>query len=426
MSTICAIATATGGSIGIVRVSGPEAINITNIIFRSHRPITEVTPYTIHHGKIMDNEQVIDDVLVSVFRAPNSYTGEDCTEISCHGSSFILQKVLSLLISNGCVMAQPGEYTKRAFLNGKMDLSQAEAVADLIASDSEAAHRIAMTHMRGGISKELAILRDELLQMTSLLELELDFSEEDIEFANRNSLINLAQQIETEISRLVNSFTMGNAIKNGVAVAIIGAPNVGKSTLLNQLLHEERAIVSDIQGTTRDTIEDIITISGITFRFIDTAGIRHTDNAIERIGIERALSASEKAQIIILMTEPEVPFPDINIQEHQKIIRITNKTENFQALTGKGIEWLESELLECVGYTGTDDVVIANVRHKQALESALLSIRQAISGITFGIPSDLVAEDLRQCLNHLAEILGSNITTEDVLSNIFCHFCIGK
>ena len=304
--TICAIATAQGGAIGSIRVSGPEAISITNLIFKpakAEKRLCEQKPYTLTFGRIYDGEEIIDEVLVSLFRAPHSYTGEDSTEITCHGSSYILQQVMQLLIKNGCRMAQPGEYTQRAFLNGKMDLSQAEAVADLIASSSAATHRLAMSQMRGGFSKELTDLRNKLLNFTSMIELELDFSEEDVEFADRSALRKLADEIELVISRLVHSFSVGNAIKNGVPVAIIGETNAGKSTLLNVLLNEEKAIVSDIHGTTRDVIEDTINIDGIIFRFIDTAGIRETNDTIESLGIERTFQKLEQAEIVLWMVD---------------------------------------------------------------------------------------------------------------------------
>lgn len=375
----------------------------------------------MHFGTISD----IDEVLVSVFRAPHSYTGEDSAEISHHGSAYIQQQIIQQLLDNGCVMAQPGEFTQRAFLNGKMDLSQAEAVADLIASTNKASHDVAMTQMRGGFSNKLHELRNQLLQMTSLLELELDFSEEDIEFAEREKLLNLAKQIEEEITRLSSSFRDGNAIKNGIPVAIIGAPNVGKSTLLNQLLHEDRAIVSDIQGTTRDIIEDTFTIRGVLFRFIDTAGIRHTDDTIEKLGIERSLRAADQAQIIILMREPGVPFPNIYPRPDQTVIEVTNKSETFQALDGIGLPWLEDELLKAAPSLPEDSVLVTNIRHKQALDLSLLDIQRSIQSLEFNLSGDLIAEDLRQCLSHLGEILGE-ITNDEILGNIFSHFCIGK
>lgn len=375
----------------------------------------------MHYGTITD----LDEVIVSVCRAPHSYTGEDTVEISHHGSPYIQQRIIQLLIEKGCTMAQPGEFTQRAFLNGKMDLSQAEAVADLIASTNKASHRVAMTQMRGGYSNKLSELRNQLLEMTSLLELELDFSEEEVEFADREKLLNLAHQIEHEISYLSSSFADGNAIKNGISVAIIGAPNVGKSTLLNQLLHEDRAIVSSIQGTTRDVIEDTITIQGILFRFIDTAGIRHTDDTIEKLGIERSIKAAEKAQIIILMTEPGVPYPNITPNENQHVIEVINKSELFQALDGIGLSWLEDELVKAAPKLPEDSILVTNLRHKQALDLALTDIQRSIQSLEFNLPGDLIAEDLRQCLSHLSEIIGQ-VTNDEVLGNIFSHFCIGK
>lgn len=424
MSTICAISTAKGGAIGVIRTSGPEAINITDSIFHGKKSLKEVKPYSMNFGEIRDNDETIDEVIVSVFKAPHSYTGEDSTEISCHGSSYILQRIIELLIKNGCEMALPGEYTQRAFLNGKMDLSQAEAVADLIASNNASSHRIALQQMRGEYSKKLGELRDRLLEMTSLLELELDFSEEDVEFADRKKLLELADNISTEITKLTNTFRMGNAIKNGVPVAIIGAPNVGKSTLLNALLHDDRAIVSDIHGTTRDLIEDTITINDITFRFIDTAGIRHTDDTIEQMGIERSIGAAEKAQIIILLNEPGVDFPNIDVREDQQVIRITNKTEQFQALYNIGVKELEEKLVASVP-NNDHEILVTNLRHYEALTNANTDITRAKESLISGFSGDIIAEDLRMCLSHLGEILGQ-ITSDEVLQNIFAHFCIGK
>lgn len=446
MSTICAISTAKGGAIGIVRVSGPQSINIVDRIFKGHTSLISSKPGRVHFGHIMKEDQILDEVLVTTFKAPHSYTGEDSVEISCHGSSYILQSLLELLLQEGCEMAKPGEYTQRAFLNGKMDLSQAEAVADLIASQNKANHRIAMNQMRGGFSRKLDQLRSQLLEMTSLLELELDFSEEDVEFADRQKLMILAEEIEQEILRLSRSFSAGNAIKNGIPVAIIGAPNVGKSTLLNQLLHDEKAIVSDIQGTTRDLIEDTMTLSGISFRFIDTAGIRSTEDTIEKMGIERSLQASQKAQIIILMTEPGIDFPTLDIREDQFVIRVQNKVDKYglspistrdfpasnislSAKNGDGIEALEHSLIDhahiICGNINEDTVLVSNLRHKQALELSLLDIERSLSSLRQNLSGDLVAEDLRQCLSHLSEILGE-ISTDEVLGNIFKNFCIGK
>lgn len=424
-STICAPSTPAGGAIGIIRISGTHSVDIVNRIFS--RDISEAKGYTMYYGSINQEDSIepLDDVIVSISRAPHSYTGEDTVEISHHGSQYIQQEILQLLVANGCRMANPGEYTQRAFLNGKMDLSQAEAVADLIASSNKASHHLAMTQMRGGFSQKLAQLRNQLLEMTSLLELELDFSEEDVEFADRQKLLHLAKEIETEITTLSHSFKDGNAIKNGIPVAIIGAPNVGKSTLLNQLLKDDRAIVSPIQGTTRDVIEDSITIQGILFRFIDTAGIRNTDDVIEKMGIERSMKAAEKAQIIILMCEPGVDYPEITPTEDQHIIRITNKSQDFQALHGIGLQWLEDELVKSAPSFSEDTVLVTNIRHKQALDLALLDIQRSIQSLELNISGDLISEDLRQCLSHLSEILGE-ITNDEILGNIFSHFCIGK
>lgn len=421
-TTICAPATALGGAIGIIRISGPEAISVTDKIFRGKRKLSESKGFTLHYGEIEN----VDDVMVSVFRAPHSYTGEDSTEISFHGSSYIQKTIIELLLQNGCKMASPGEYTQRAFFNGKMDLSQAEAVADLIASNSKASHRIAMNQMRGGISKKLYKLRDELLQMTSLLELELDFSEEDVEFADRQRLLELAQAISDEIRTLTSSFATGNAIKNGVPVAIIGAPNVGKSTLLNALLEDDKAIVSEVQGTTRDVIEDTITIDGVLFRFIDTAGIRATNDVVEQLGIERSIKVASKAQIIILMTEPGVPYPDIVPSNDQTLIKIENKTTTFQAINGTGLDELKRQLLSSVNISDNDNVLITNARHYDALLKADDSIQNAIRSINSSMTGDLISEDLRLCLSHLSEIIGTTITPDEVLRNIFSKFCIGK
>lgn len=461
-TTICAIATAQGGAIGIVRVSGSKAIAITDSIFHGRHSLLGAKGYTIHYGQIVDftiesmsEGQVIDDVLVTVFRAPHSYTGEDAVEISCHGSSYILNKVCQLLIAKGCYAAAPGEYTQRAYLNGKLDLSQAEAVADLIASQNVAQHRVAMSQMRGGISRKLTDLRNQLLHLTSLLELELDFSDhEDLEFADRTELLSIAQQVEQEIMHLTSSFAHGNAIKNGIPVAIIGAPNVGKSTLLNQLLQDDKAIVSDIQGTTRDTIEDTVFISlpedyetrilkttdngsdakihskpltGALFRFIDTAGIRQTDDMIESLGIERSKKAAEKAQIIILMRDNDNDYPELTLRPDQTVIKIHNKSSDFQAINAIGLDKLKYQLLSSIpGATSSDDVLITNIRHKHALDLSLEDIRRSITSITLNISGDLISEDLRLCISHLADITGGAITPDEVLGNIFKHFCIGK
>ena len=438
MSTIAAIATAPGGAIGIIRISGTEAINIVNNVFSKN--ILDAKGYSLHYGQIVETSEsgshIIDDVLVSVFRSPHSYTGENSIEISCHGSRYILETILSLLIEKGCQMAQPGEFTQRAFLNGKMDLTQAEAVADLIASSNASQHRIAINQMRGGITSRLHELRDNLLHLTSLLELELDFSDhEELEFADRSELEDVAHSIEQEITKLLESFSAGNAIKNGIPVAIIGAPNVGKSTLLNALLGDDRAIVSDIQGTTRDLIEDTITIEGRLFRFIDTAGIRHTDDTIENLGIKRSLKAAKKARIIILMRDDEHDYPELpsfdlrplTFDQHPcVVIKIHNKSDHFQALNGIGIDELKQKLVYSA--PSNDDAVVVNQRHKEALTMALADIQRAIAALKQGLSGDLVSEDLRLCIQHLADILGGEgtITTPEVLANIFKHFCVGK
>lgn len=417
--TICAPATATGGAIAVIRVSGPDAFSIAGRHFS--RDISQAKGYTAHYGRFSD----IDDVILLVCRNPHSYTGEDSVEISCHGSSYIVKSIMDTLVSSGCRLAKPGEFTQRAFLNGKMDLSQAEAVADLIASTSAAQHRVAMNQMRGGISSKLAQLRSELLHLTSLLELELDFSEEDVEFADRQQLLSLARHTEQEIRHLSESFTRGNAIKEGIPVAIIGAPNVGKSTLLNQLLHDDKAIVSDIQGTTRDVIEDTVVIGGTLFRFLDTAGIRSTSDQVERIGIERAMLAARRARIVILMREPGVDFPDFTPSPDQHIIPVTNKSEDFQAISGKGVQWLEDQLLAAIPDTSADEVLITNQRHKEVLDAALPHLLQAIAAMESQVSGDLIAEDLNACIMILGEITG-NISNDEVLGNIFRNFCIGK
>ena len=369
----------------------------------------------------------IDEVMVSIFRAPHSYTGEDSVEISCHGSRYILNKVLALLIENGCRQAGPGEFTQRAYLNGKMDLSQAEAVADLIASTNEATHQIAMSQLRGHFSSKLAQLRDQLLKLTSLLELELDFSDhEDLEFADRSELMELTQTIHQHITRLADSFHAGNALKNGIPVAIVGAPNVGKSTLLNALVGEERAIVSDIQGTTRDAIEDTIQLGGVTFRFIDTAGIRHTNDQIELMGIDRSISAAQRALIIIMMTVPGTPYPDIPVRDDQTVIRIENKTEQFQAKFGVGLDQLRQQLIDAAPKTTDADIIVTNARHYDALVRANEHLQRVIDGLQMQLSGDLLSEDLRLTLDTLAEITGGQITPNEVLGNIFKHFCVGK
>lgn len=461
--TICAIATAQGGAIGSIRVSGPEAITITSRIFtpaKSGKLLSEQKPYTLTFGRIYNGEEMIDEVLVSLFRAPHSYTGEDSTEITCHGSSYILQQVMQLLIKNGCRMAQPGEYTQRAFLNGKMDLSQAEAVADLIASSSAATHRLALSQMRGGFSKELTNLREKLLNFTSMIELELDFSEEDVEFADRSALRRLADEIEEVIARLANSFSVGNVIKNGVPVAIIGETNAGKSTLLNVLLNEDKAIVSDIHGTTRDVIEDTVNIGGITFRFIDTAGIRETSDTIESLGIERTFQKLDQAEIVLWMIDSADAISQLTLLsdkilprcEHKQLILVFNKVElinetqknelasQFSEHIGSEIESIfisakqrlhTDELqqrLVAAAHLPTvtqNDVIVTNVRHYEALTRALDAIHRVQEGLDANISGDFLSQDIRECIFHLSDIAGE-VTNDMVLQNIFAHFCIGK
>ena len=424
-STICALATAPGGAIAVIRVSGDKSFDAVSSICAVR--CKEVAPNTVHYTHLKDGSEIVDECMVSIFRAPHSYTGEDAVEISCHGSQYIINKVLELLVQNGCRMAGPGEYTMRAYLNGKMDLSQAEAVADLIASTNKATHQLAMNQLRGGISSELSQLRDQLLKLTSLLELELDFSDhEDLEFADRSELHELAKNIDNRVTQLAESFQTGNALKNGIPVAIVGAPNVGKSTLLNALLGEERAIVSDIQGTTRDAIEDTMLLNGITFRFIDTAGIRHTDDQIENLGIERSKAAAQRARIILLMTEPGVPYPTLETRDDQTIIRIENKTTSFQAKFGIGIDALKHQLVEAAPKTSESNVIITNARHYDALVRAHQAIQRVINGLQQQLSGDLLSEDLRQALDILSEITGGQITPNEVLGNIFKNFCVGK
>ena len=404
-STICALATAPGGAIAVIRVSGDKSFDAVSSICAVR--CKEVAPNTVHYTHLKDGSEIVDECMVSIFRAPHSYTGENAVEISCHGSQYIINKVLELLVQNGCRMAGPGEYTMRAYLNGKMDLSQAEAVADLIASTNKATHQLAMNQLRGGISSELSQLRDQLLKLTSLLELELDFSDhEDLEFADRSELHELAKNIDNRITQLAESFQTGNALKNGIPVAIIGAPNVGKSTLLNAMLGEERAIVSDIQGTTRDAIEDTMLLNGITFRFIDTAGIRHTDDQIENLGIERSKAAAQRARIILLMTEPGVPYPTLETRDDQTVIRIENKTASFQAKFGIGLDALKHQLVEAAPKTSESNVIITNARHYDALVRAHQAIQRVINGLQQQLSGDLLSEDLRQALDILSEITG--------------------
>ncbi len=424
--TICAIATAPGGALGIVRVSGPRAVEFTNSIFSGS--LLAAPTHTLRHGTISDPStgEMLDEVVVSVYREPHSYTGEESTEISCHGSPYVLRRLVELLIAAGARHAAPGEFTQRAFLNGRMDLSQAEAVADLIAAETRAAHRMAVSQLRGAFSQRLASLRGELLRLTSLLELELDFSDQDVEFASRSELVRLCTEIETDVSALASSFHNGNALKSGVPVAIVGAPNVGKSTLLNQLVGDERAIVSRESGTTRDTIEDTTVIGGILFRFIDTAGIRHTVDNIEQMGIQRAKRAASQARIILLMSEPGVAEPEIDTREDQHIIHIVNKTPDFQAINGTGLDSLRQRLVSCIPMPAEGDTVVTNLRHYHALSLALDDLHRVRQALDSRVSADLVAEDLRLCLHHIAEITGSEITNDEVLGSIFRNFCIGK
>ncbi len=458
--TIVALATPSGaGAIAVIRVSGKDAIAICTPLFRSvsGKELDKQKSHTIHLGHIVDGKRVLDEVLISIFKGTNSYTGEPTIEISCHGSIYIQQEIIQLLLRKGCRMADAGEFTLRAFLNGKLDLSQAEAVADLIASDSEASHQIAMQQMRGGFSNEIKMLRDELLNFASLIELELDFAEEDVEFADRTQFKELINRITKVLKRLIDSFAVGNVIKNGIPVAIVGEPNVGKSTLLNALLNEERAIVSDIAGTTRDTIEDEINIGGIGFRFIDTAGIRDTKDVVESIGIQKTFEKMEQAQVVIYLVDssqltanslqvlkteigkiknkyPQKPLiivaNKVDKLSHNQIANLTSEIENIHLLsakTGLGIETLQNKLLEFVntGALRNNDTIVTNTRHYDALLKALEEIQKVQYGLDTGLSGDLMAIDIRQALYHFGEITGE-ISSDDLLGNIFANFCIGK
>lgn len=461
MSTICAISTAPGvGGIAVIRISGPEAFKICDQIFqpkRAGKNLSTQKAYTLTYGSVIgNNNETIDDVIAAVFRKPHSFTGEDTVEITCHGSTYIQQQILQSLISKGCRIAQPGEFTRLAFMNGKMDLSQAEAVADLIASTSAGQHRLALSQMRGGFSKELTELRNQLIHFTSLMELELDFSDhEELEFADRSQLHTLADHIEQVISKLAHSFSIGNAIKNGIPVAIIGQTNAGKSTLLNALLNEDKAIVSDIHGTTRDVIEDTININGQIFRFIDTAGIRETSDRIEALGIERSFKALDQAQIVILMydltrdvKEFEAFYQDMAQRLINKSIILTmNKcdvspapslptfpfpTEGWHKISISAKSKLHipelQQLLTNVSAIPTiqqSDIIVTNVRHYEALTHALDAIHRVQDGLNSGLSGDFISQDLRECIFHLSDIVGE-VTTDQVLQNIFRHFCIGK
>ncbi len=458
--TIVALATSAGvGAIAIIRVSGKEAISICSPLFRSvkGKELSKQQTHTIHLGHIVDENRILDEVLISIFKGTSSYTGEPTVEISCHGSSYIQQEIIQLLLRKGCRIANAGEFTLRAFINGKLDLSQAEAVADLIASDSEASHQIAIQQMRGGFSNEIKELRDELLNFASLIELELDFAEEDVEFANRDQFQELISKITTVLKRLIDSFSVGNVIKNGIPVAIVGEPNVGKSTLLNALLNEERAIVSDIAGTTRDTIEDEINIGGIGFRFIDTAGIRETKDVVESIGIKKTFEKIEQAQVVIYLIDsfelsienlkelkieigkiknkyPQKPLivvaNKIDQLDESQISNLTTEIENIHLLSAKkniGVEELQNKLLDFVntGALRNNDTIVTNSRHYDALLKALEEIQKVQYGIDNGLSGDLMAIDIRQALYHFGEITGE-ITSDDLLGNIFANFCIGK
>ena len=451
-STICAIATPPGGALGIIRVSGTRAIEAVDRLFRpaNGKPLAQRGGNTTAFGTIAAGGETVDEVVATLFRAPHSYSGEDSVEISCHGSAYIMNRIVQLLASqDGCRVAQPGEYTLRAFINGKMDLSQAEAVADVIASTSKAAHDVAVSQMRGGFSRKLKGLREKLLHLTSLMELELDFSDhEELEFADRSELKSLCDEIETEISRLCNSFAVGNAMKNGVPVAIVGETNSGKSTLLNTLLDDDKAIVSDIQGTTRDTIEDTVNIDGITFRFIDTAGIRDTSDKIESIGIERTFKAISQASVVLLVLDSSIAmFQWTELSEKvlplckdKHVIVVFNKTDLIKRLIPddmatafisakekRNIPTLQQLIVQAssIKQLNDEDVIVTNTRHFNALNLALASIRRVQDGLANDIPSDLVSQDLRECIYHLSDIAGE-VTTDAVLANIFERFCIGK
>ncbi len=460
--TIIALATPAGaGAIAVIRLSGERAIEIASGVFSSvsGKVLADQSTHTVHLGHIVDDNKVIDEVLATVFKNPNSYTGEDVVEISCHGSTYIQQEIIQLALRNGCRMATPGEFTLRAFLNGKMDLSQAEAVADLIASDSAASHQLAIQQMRGGFSNEINHLREELLNFASLIELELDFSEEDVEFADRGQFRELLDRIVLVLKRLIDSFATGNVLKNGIPVAIAGEPNVGKSTLLNALLNEERAIVSDIAGTTRDTIEDEITIGGIGFRFIDTAGIRNTDDVIEGMGIQRTFEKMEQAQVVVFLQDAETlevgnlkheveklknRFPQkalvivvnkedtLSEEKRKEINNVFSSIDDatpllLSAKTGGGVDQLKETLLNFVntGALRNDETIVTNTRHYDALLKALEEIQKVQQGLDSGLSGDLLAIDIRQALYHFGEITGE-ISNDELLGNIFSNFCIGK
>ena len=457
---ICAISTAPGmGAIAVIRLSGDGSIAFTDAVFKSpsDKRLADQSANTVHFGRIYNENELLDEVMVAVFHAPHSFTGEESVEISCHGSVFIQQKIVELLLSKGARMAKPGEFTQRAFKNGKMDLSQAEAVADLISSYSKNTHRIALNQMRGGFASKLRDIRVKLLDFVSLIELELDFSEEDVEFANREKLSELTIDIKKEISVLVNSFQLGNAIKNGIPVAIIGETNVGKSTLLNLLLNEEKAIVSDIHGTTRDVIEDTVNIEGITFRFIDTAGIRETSDVVESLGIERTFQKINQASLVLWMIDLTSTVSQIEASassivpklKDKKVMLLFNKSDKLSAeeleekkhllqkliadrlyisaKSGQNIGELRTHLLKVaqIPQIGENDVVVTNLRHYEALTRALAAIRRVEKGLDLQITSDFLSQDIRECMFYLGEITGQ-ISTDEILGNIFSKFCIGK
>jgi tRNA modification GTPase len=460
-STICAISTPAGtGGIAVIRLSGAQAITIADVVFRSPvkgKRLADQAANTLHFGSIYQENSLLDEVVVGLFRAPHSYTGEDVVEISCHGSIYVQQQILQLLLDTGAELALPGEFTQRAFLNGKMDLSQAEAVADLIASGNSSAHRVALNQMRGGFSAELNQLRGELLHFITLVELELDFSEEDVEFADRSQLLSLSKKIERLLKKLADSFRLGNAIKNGIPVAIVGETNVGKSTLLNALLNEEKAIVSDIHGTTRDVIEDVVNLDGTLFRFFDTAGLRETSDTIENLGIERSYRKLEQASVVLLVLDLTSPYESIvaRIQEirkkigQQQLILVGNKSDLVSAEVRQQIEALKLKKDESLLFisakskanlTGLvrlmkkaaavdkvqpEDVIVTNIRHYDALTRALEAIERSVAGLESHLSGEFLSQDIRECLHYLGSITGQ-ITTDEVLGNIFKNFCIGK
>ena len=438
-SIIVAPATALGGAIAVIRISGEGSVACCDRIFKGRKPLSEAKSHTIHYGTICDGEHIVDDVVAAVFRAPHSYTGEESVEISIHGSRYIAQEVIRLLCENGARMAEAGEFSQRALAAGRIDLSQAEAVADLIAAESHAAHAVASTQMRGGYSEMLEGLREELLNITTLLELELDFSEEDVEFADRARLRNMLEHTDSMVARLMNSFRVGNAIREGVAVAIVGRPNVGKSTLLNRLVGDDRAMVSDIAGTTRDTIEESVVIDDIKFRFVDTAGLHDTDDRLEQMGIERTERAMRQAQIVLYVVEADNhTFELPKLTDKQTLIVVANKMDlsaertidgalYISARNGEGVEELRHALRATIDTDGLyrGEVVVSNLRHFEALTRAHASLQTALAALDNGISEELLSEDIRSAITSLAEITGK-ITSDDILKNVFSRFCIGK